>query len=83
MPVLPYVPVAPDAGDRLDYDRRDSRRPERGNHYPGGYGSSGLSSEYSPYGAPVCLLKTFPYMLISAYRFSVNDSFDVYFSGWR
>lgn len=63
MPVLPYVPVAPDAGDRLDYDRRDSRRPERGNHYPGGYGSSGLSSEYSPYGAPVCLLKKFHYML--------------------
>ena len=57
MPVLPYVPVALDAGDRLDYDRRDSRRPERSNHYPGGYGSSGLSEGYSRYGAPVCLLK--------------------------
>ncbi|KAH0888262.1 hypothetical protein HID58_050691 [Brassica napus] len=61
MPVLPYVPVAPDAGDRLDYDRRDSRRPERGNHYPGGYGSSGLSSEYSPYGAPVGGSSSTPY----------------------
>jgi len=58
MPVLPYVPVAPDAGDRFDYDSRDSRRLERGNPYPGGYGSSGVSAEgYSPYGAPVCLLK--------------------------
>lgn len=58
MPVLPYVPVAPDAGDRLDYDSRDGRRLERGNPYPGGYGSSGLSAGgYSPYGAPVCLLK--------------------------
>ncbi|CAN8299963.1 unnamed protein product [Cochlearia groenlandica] len=54
MPVLPYVPVAPEAGDRFDYDSRDSRRLERGNPYPGGYGSSGLSAEgYSPYGAPV------------------------------
>ncbi|KAL0751573.1 hypothetical protein Bca101_033576 [Brassica carinata] len=53
MPVLPYVPVALDAGDRLDYDRRDSRRAERPNHYPGGYGSSGLSEGYSRYGAPV------------------------------
>ncbi|KAL1205919.1 KH domain-containing protein [Cardamine amara subsp. amara] len=54
MPVLPYVPVAPDAGDRLDYDSRDGRRLDRGNPYPGGYGSSGLSAEgYSPYGAPV------------------------------
>uniref|UniRef100_M4CQ05 K Homology domain-containing protein n=1 Tax=Brassica campestris TaxID=3711 RepID=M4CQ05_BRACM len=61
MPVLPYVPVAPDTGDRLDYDRRDSRRPERGNHYPGGYGSSGLSSEYSPYGAPVGGSSSTPY----------------------
>lgn len=57
MPVLPYVPVAPDAGDRLDYDRRDRGRPERGNPYRGGYGSSGLSKGYSPYGARVCLLK--------------------------
>ncbi|XP_010453658.1 PREDICTED: KH domain-containing protein At4g18375 [Camelina sativa] len=62
MPVLPYVPVAPDAGDRLDYDSRDSRRLERGNPYPGGYGSSALSSEsYSPYGPPVGGSSSTPY----------------------
>ncbi|KAJ0243551.1 hypothetical protein HA466_0195920 [Hirschfeldia incana] len=53
MPVLPYVPITPDAGPRLEYDRRDRRRPERGNPYPGGYGSSGLSEGYSPYGVRV------------------------------
>lgn len=55
MPVLPYVPVAPDGGDRLDYDSRDSRR--SGRRIPS-YVSSGLPGEgYSPYGAPVCVLK--------------------------
>ncbi|CAN6988842.1 unnamed protein product [Brassica rapa subsp. trilocularis] len=54
MPVLPYVHVALNTDDRLDYDRRDIRRLECGNHY----GSSGLSAEgYSPYGAPACLLE--------------------------
>ncbi|CAH8327660.1 unnamed protein product [Eruca vesicaria subsp. sativa] len=50
MPVLPYVPVAPDGGDRFDYDSRDRRRPERGNPYPSGYGSSGLSEGYLRFG---------------------------------
>lgn len=78
MPVLPYVPVALDAGDRLDYDRRDSRRAERPNHYPGGYGSSGLSEGYSRYGAPVCLFKDSITCCFSTNQFSVNDSLDVF-----
>ncbi|VVB14566.1 unnamed protein product [Arabis nemorensis] len=68
MPVLPYVPVAPEAADRLDYDSRDSRRLERGNPYPGGYGSSGLSAEgYSPYGAPVGGSSSTPYGVYGGY----------------
>lgn len=75
MPVLPYVPVAPDAGDRFDYDSRDSRRLERGNPYPGGYGSSGVSAEgYSPYGAPVGGSSSTPYGVYGGYASGRSSS---------
>ncbi|CAH2072697.1 unnamed protein product [Thlaspi arvense] len=84
MPVLPYVPVAAtDAVDRLDYDRRDSRRPERGNPYPGGYGSSGLSAEgYSPYGAPVGGSSSTPYGVYGGYASGRSGSSGTSVSGY-
>lgn len=51
LPVLPYVPLSPDAPDSLPYEGRDSKRHGRGLSYSGGYGGSANMPPSDPYGS--------------------------------